>query len=88
MGQQQGKQGVAGIPPPMEGVAAIPMMTGTKAAPVSRIKGLKPRQTKEGSWSPAISGAMPLGAGPPSGAALGLFTDLTNGKGIVLLYNN
>ena len=83
MGQQQGKQGVAaGYPPPMEGVATTGMLPSSKAPPVSRIKGLKPRQPKEGSWSPALSGVnmSPLGAGPPSGAALGLFNELSNGK--------
>ena len=83
MGQQQGKQGVAaGYPPPMEGVASSAMLPSSKAPPVSRIKGLKPRQPKEGSWSPALSGTTmsPLGAGPPSGAAFGLFNELSSGK--------
>ena len=82
MGQQQGKQGYPLPPPPMEGVAAKP------PPPVSRIKGLKPRQPakESGAWSPASQGLVsgvqgpPLGAGPPSGAILGLFNEHANGK--------
>lgn len=79
MGQQQGKQGYPLPPPPMvEGVAPKP-------PPVSRIKGLKPRQQpKDGSWSPA---SQPLGAGPPSVAILGMFNDHSNGRTLKLFMN-
>ena len=80
MGQQQGKQGVAGYPPPMEGVSAVPIVSSAKVPPVSRIKGLKPRQPKESSWSPVITGGIAIGAGPPSAAGLGLFNEIPNGK--------
>ena len=80
MGQQQGKQGVAGYPPPMEGVSAVPIVSSAKVPPVSRIKGLKPRQPKESSWSPVITGGIAIGAGPPSAAGLGLFNEIPTGK--------
>ena len=84
MGQQQGKQGVAAAPEP----APPPVLEAgvIKAAPVSRIKGLKPRQpSKEsGAWSPALAGGVALGAGPPSGTMLGMFNELSNGKHRVL----
>ena len=80
MGQQQGKQGVAAAP---EQAPPSIMEPGViKAAPASRIKGLKPRQpSKEsGAWSPALPGGVALGAGPPSGTMLGMFNELSNGK--------
>ena len=88
MGQQQGKQGVAAAPE----VALPPGLEGglVKAPPVSRIKGLKPRQqSKEsGAWSPAMSGGVALGAGPPTGTMLGMFNELSNGRTEFLLPYN
>jgi hypothetical protein len=65
MGQQQGKQG---FPAPPEGVAL-----GRPPAPVSRIKGLKPR-THQSTRSP-LTNPQPLGAHGPSGTALGIFVE-------------
>ena len=80
MGQQQGKQGVAAPPEPAP--PSIIDASVNKAAPVSRIKGLKPRQSSKesGAWSPALTGGVALGAGPPSGTMLGMFNELSNGK--------
>ena len=80
MGQQQGKQGVAAAPEPAP--PSIIDAGVVKAAPVSRIKGLKPRQSSKesGAWSPALTGGVALGAGPPSGTMLGMFNELSNGK--------
>ena len=86
MGQQQGKQGVAAAPE----VALPPGLEGgiVKAPPVSRIKGLKPRQQpkESGAWSPALTGGVALGAGPPTGTMLGMFNELNNGRTEFLLH--
>ena len=80
MGQQQGKQGVAaGYPPSMDGIAAAPSSSKVPP-PVSRIKGLKPKQPRS-AMSPS------LGAGSsPSGAVLGIFNELSNGKSVHSTY--
>ena len=85
MGQQQGKQGVAA---PEAAISSGLESSGLKAPPVSRIKGLKPRQQpkESGGWSPALSGGVPLGAGPPSGSMLGMFSELSNGRNHLTLY--